>query len=416
MDKCHYDYHHQHDDVFEEQNETSSFGIEASVICDWQQPFIVERMTGNNNRTSAGDRCTVASLCAAEIAGYGIVVTTIAFVGVFLNTFNLIVLSTKRFPESSYTYLAGLAVADSLSLFFFAVNGIGRGFYPNHLAWRAFEVYVYFPCCTTTTTASILLTVTVTIERYAFIYHPLAAKTWCHQKTARKVVFVVWAVSVVINIPRFFVHAVGDQGELKFTSFGNSQSFAYLSWIYIFLLSLTTALILVVFNILLIIGVRRTNAKRRALCAGGGGDVSGAYGARQHREETTLTRTLIIVVCVFIAGELPSSFTSRSLFLALIGRSDKSLLLTTGYRVAVLISTILVVVQHSMNFVVYCVFNRRFCDVLRRHYIPVIFFCRCSSCRRRSRLTMVEDELLEKAERENTQNGSSLNAKTNSVI
>ena len=90
---------------------------------------------------------------------------------------------------------------------------------------------------------------------------------------------------------------------------------------------------------------------------------------QREQDEARLTRTLIVLVCVFILGETPSAFTSRSMVVALLG-GDQSILQSGGYRVAVLVSTLLVVAQHSINFVVYCVFNRRFCDALRAR-LPV---------------------------------------------
>lgn len=335
------------------------------------------------------DDCAVVALCVAERIGYALAVPTIACAGILLNIFNLVVLSTKRFPESSYSYLAALAVADLLSLCFFAVNGIGRGNYPDDYAWRVFEVYVYFPLGHSTTTASVLLTVTVTVERYAFIYHPMKSKAWCNQVTARRVVAAVAALSFLVNIPRFFVMTADGDGHLKFTDFSRSTFYVYLSWVYFSLLSLAPSLSLIFFNALLIIGIRKTGQKRKSLFAN-------RTGNDRSQEEATLTRTLIIVVCVFIAGELPSSFTSRSLIVALICGGDQSLLKTTGYRIAVLVSTILVVMQHSLNFVVYCVFNRRFCSVLRLHYLPMLCGCR-------SRLVQVVDEI-----KGNSEKGSSL--------
>lgn len=346
------------------------------------------------NYPNGTDICAVVALCAAERIGYALAIPTIACVGILLNVFNLIVLSTNRFPESSYSYLAALAVADLLSLCFFAVNGIGRGCYPDSYAWRTFEVYVYFPLGHSTTTASILLTVTVTVERYAFIYHPMQSKTWCSQMVARRVVAVVAAVSFAINIPRFFVMTVDANGHLEFTDFSRSQFYVYLSWVYFSLISLAPSLSLIVFNTLLIIGIRRTGRKRKSL-------FGTRNGNSRSQEEATLTRTLIIVVCVFIAGELPSSFTSRSLVVALISGGDQSILTRTGYRIAVLVSTILVVMQHSLNFVVYCVFNRRFCSVLRLHYLPILFGYR-------SKLNQVVDEV--KALEGNSENKSSLRA------
>lgn len=322
------------------------------------------------------DPCAaVMALCVAETTGYAVVIPTICCIGVLLNILNLVILSTNRFPESSYSYLTALAVADLLSLSFFAASGIGRGHYGYDPRWNAFEAYVYFPLGSGATAASILLTVTVTVERYAFIYHPMRSKAWCNRTTARKVVAAVVGVSVALNVPRFFAMRVGDKGRWEFTAFGRSEYYSlYAVWVNFGLVSVGSCLCLVVFNTLLVVGIHRTNRKRKSLVGSAGAAAAAAKnGNKNQQEDATLTRTLVMVVCVFVAGELPSSLTSRSLFVALVGGGGRGDLLdATSYRIAVLVSTALVVAQHSLNFVVYCVFNRRFYAVLRMRFLPLI--------------------------------------------
>jgi len=349
--------------------------------------------------------CSETVLCTAERIGYAVAVPTICLLGILLNIFNLVVLSQGRFKESSYSYLTGLAVADLLSLFFFGVNGIGRGYYLNDPGWRAFEVYAYFPFGASTTTASVLLTVTVTIERFAFIYWPAESKAWCTKATAQRVGLAVWTGSIVINIPRFFILRVAENGKLEYTWFGQTAFYHYLSWSYFFCISLGSGVCLIILNVLLVVGIRRAGARRQSMqsrsvlirtdtdqCTAGASSLrsNGEFGQgsqtkndganepangvstrqsprdrQREKDEATLTRTLVVIVCVFIIGETPSSFTSRSMVVALLG-GDQTVLESVGYRAAVLISTLLVVSQHSVNFVVYCVFNRRFCDSIRQ--------------------------------------------------
>lgn len=361
MENCH---------RYDNNGAVDAFVNSTLVVCSWQSPPELRLRTGGYNGTA--DHCLVSAVCAAERAGYAVAIPAVCCVGILLNVVNLTILLTNRFPESSYSYLSALAVADLLSLLCFGVNGVGRGFYDGHRGWRAFEVYAYFPLGSSSTTASVFLTVTVTVERYAFIYHPLRSKAWCNRAVARRVVAAVALGSVAVNIPRFFAMRVGGSGQLEFTRFGLSAYYSSIVWIYFSVISVGSCVCLVVFNTLLIIGIHRTHRKRRALVGGGGG--SAASANNKSRDEMTLTRTLIIVVCVFMVGELPSSFTSRSFFVALVGRKDHELLFAPGYRVAVLVSTGLVVAQHSLNFVVYCVFNRRFCAVVR-HRLASMIFC-----------------------------------------
>ena len=285
--------------------------------------------------------------------GQGIIIPSICLIGMCLNMLNVSVLLSGKFPQSTYTYLANLAVADFLSLLLFGVNGIGRGHYHGVVGWRIFEVYVYFPCGMISTTASILLTVTVTVERFIFIYKPTSSKKLCQQRLARRVSLLLWIFCLIYNVPRFFVFQV-QNGELSYTAFSASTAYIFFSWFFFITVSLGASLVLIVFNILLLRGLRRLNERRRTMTH------------QHHRtEEQRLTRTLISVIFVFVLGELPSAVLSRTAVVAILGHGSKAVLASLEYQIAAFIATVLVVSQHSLNFVIYCVFNTRFLAVFK---------------------------------------------------
>lgn len=309
-----------------------------------------------------------AAMLYIEKVGHGIVVPTICFLGMALNLFTLCVLFSRSLSESSYSYLSGLAVADFLSLLLFGINGIGRGYYKGIYGWAVFEAYIYFPCGLISTNASVLQTVTVSVERFVFLYRPLQAKRWCNRSRARYIMAALWLASVLVNIPRFFVFKIGDDGPLGYmlgyTPFGKSAFYSALSWIYFFVVSVATAVLLIIFNILLIRGIHVTNARRRTM--------QSAMSQHQRQDENRLTRTLVTVIFIFLVGELPSAMLSRSVVVGILGHGRRDILSTRGYRVAVLIATVLVVLQHASNFVVYCVCNKRFWAVFKRKFCPCI--------------------------------------------
>lgn len=307
-------------------------------------------------------------ICYMEKGGYGIIVPSVSFVGIFFNILNLVVLRSRKLKESTYTYLTGLAIADGLSLVFFGVNSIGRGHYPDSYRWRVFEVYLYWPIGTITTVASVMLTVTVTVERFIFIYRPYRARTWCVPRVAQRVTLVVFALCAVCNIPRFFVFAINPTSfALEYTSFAQTPFYIAYSWMHFLVISVGSALLLIVFNILLLLGIHRTHRRRHYMISR-----HSAAAARERKDETRLTKTLVAVIFLFIVGEIPSALCSRSIVVGIIGSGDTTILQSFGYKVAVLVSTILVVNQHSLNFVIYCVFNRKFWAVFKRKLCPCI--------------------------------------------
>ncbi|ESO00732.1 hypothetical protein HELRODRAFT_175723 [Helobdella robusta] len=111
----------------------------------------------------------------AEGLAFTIIVPTICCIGMLLNFTILLILKSKRnFPESTYFYLFHLALADFLTLGFFCLNSVGKGFYPKSFHWRMYEIYVYFYFGSICSNASIFITVTVTVESHTtivFIYN-----------------------------------------------------------------------------------------------------------------------------------------------------------------------------------------------------------------------------------------------------
>ncbi len=117
-------------------------------------------------------------------------------------------------------------------------------------------------------------------------------------------------------------------------------------------------------------------------------------------DETRLTRMFITLVCVFVIGELPSALLSRGIVVAFVGENAKKTLDSKGYQIASMIATVLVVTQHSVNFIIYSVLNTKF----TRAFQSAI--CACTGKRmENNNLTMVtyhqtqeqiqEEELLE---------------------
>ena len=307
-------------------------------------------------------------VCDMSRIGHGIIIPIIAGIGMFLNVLNLIVLCNGKLSESTYTYLTGLAVADFGTLAVFFVNGIGRGFYPEVYEWRIFEAYVYFPCGLITTTAGVLLTVMVSVERIIFIYRPIKAKLVCRTTIARKLCTAVWLFSIFANMPRFFVFALDERrGDLGYSEFGKSVHYNVLSWFYFIAISCGCGIALIILNAFLMHGIHRTNLRKRHLVSNMAHTVN-----QQKQDELRLTRTLISVVTIYLIGEIPSALLSRSLVVALIGHGNDKIVKTMGFKIASLVATILVVLQLSLNFVVYCVFNRRFWALFKQQF--------CSSC------------------------------------
>ena len=304
--------------------------------------------------------------------------------GIVLNVINTVVLRDKRLKESSYTYLAALAVADSCSLLMFGLNGVGRGHFPDHYGWQVFQVFVYFPVCLSSTSTSVFLIVTVTLERFLFLYRPLAARICCNRRMARRVVVAITLFSVVINVPRFFVFRITPAGDMQRTWFGNSIFYKTLTWLFFLLVAVGCGLVLIVINALLINGIQRVNDRRQMLTRSA--DACGGGKAGEKSQERRLTRTLVSVTVLYLVGELPSCIFSRLVFTAILGPNNAHVTGAYWYLVAEWLATVCAVSQHSLNFVFYCIFNKRFYQVFR---IKCLTCSKTPTCREHSELASI---------------------------
>ncbi|CAH1799546.1 unnamed protein product [Owenia fusiformis] len=289
---------------------------------------------------------------------YGIVVTSICLFGIVCNCLNLIVLAGKHLQESPYTYLTALAVADLLTLILFFFTGLARGVFPDSHGWMIFQAHVYYPLAYISTMVGIFMTLALTIERLIFVHCPIRSRQLCNQTVARKVTICLTSFAIVFQFPRFFAYEVTENGVFSFTHFGKSLGYEIYSWIHLVVFSVGSCVAIAILNILLIHGVYKMEKRRKSLV------FQKSSMVRQMSNQNRLTLTLISVVFLFLIGQLPSSFLSRG-FITLVS-GNKEILQSYTYRVASMVSMILVTLNHSLNFVIYCAFNKKFWAVFKQ--------------------------------------------------
>ena len=142
------------------------------------------------------------------------------------------------------------------------------------------------------------------------------------------------------------------------STYGQSVFYLVLSWLYFITLVLGTSAALIVINGLLIRGLRRLSNRRSSM-------VSQARNGRLRRDDLHLTWMLVVIVFVFLIGEIPSACVSELLVVDIFSNGNKKVMEMPEYRVASLVAYALVVSQHSMNFVVYCLMNKKFASALK---------------------------------------------------
>lgn len=141
----------------------------------------------------------------------GILLNVIGFFGILGNIISMIILSRPQMRSSINYLLIGLARIDIgliiTSILLFGLPGI----YPYTGMMFTYFYYVYphivpvvYPLANMVQTASVYLTLTVSLERFVAVCHPLRARSLCTCGRAKLYVIGIIVFSVIYNLPKCF--------------------------------------------------------------------------------------------------------------------------------------------------------------------------------------------------------------------
>ncbi|TGZ72901.1 hypothetical protein CRM22_001806 [Opisthorchis felineus] len=321
----------------------------------------------------------------------GVSTMCICCLGAIGNILCLIVL-TKRPVGSATTnlYLIALAVADLLVLFATILTAVKDSRRPQReqlavLRWQDApfipEAYPYFHSTAILfQVTSVWLTVAFTGDRYLMICHPFFAKRWCTVRLTRISIVIIYLMSVVYGIPRYFEYRgfevyvpksnpTEDDGMLEnlplsehfqrivwydLTEFGSSSQFRtfYHLWSWNILVVALPFVSIAVMNSFLICEVRRSRTR----------NVKQNLQKVSRRQDTNIM--LIGVIVVFFICQTPAAISHFSW--GVIPLADMTKL---PWYLLNEIGNLLVVVNSAINLVPYYLFSRRF----RRQF--TLLFC-----------------------------------------
>lgn len=170
-------------------------------------------VVGSGDDGAGGDEAAVEDdyNLLFEFIAYGVFLNVIGVFGILGNVISMIILSRPQMKSSINYLLIGLARCDTVliitSIILFGLPII----YPttSHLFVYYFKVYpliapVVYPIAMISQTVSVYLTLTVTLERFVAVCHPLQARSLCTYGRARAYVVVIIVFSVLYNITRFW--------------------------------------------------------------------------------------------------------------------------------------------------------------------------------------------------------------------
>ncbi|KAK8753491.1 hypothetical protein OTU49_004665 [Cherax quadricarinatus] len=201
-----------------------------------------------------------------------------------------------------------------------------------------------FPLGLIAQTGSVYLTVTVTLERYIAVCRPLRARSLCTYGRARVYVISVALFSVLYNLPRFWevsyqeCYIRGEWLTVVVPSQLRQDPYyieIYIMWLYLIVMYLIPFLSLMVFNFFIYKEVRAANHERQQL-------------SRLQRKEIGLAVMLLVVVTVFFVCNV------LAFIINILELLDITIDLLT------MASNLLVTINSSVNFIIYCIFGQKF--------------------------------------------------------
>lgn len=226
----------------------------------------------------------------------GVLLTVISIIGIFGNIFSVMGLAKNKKSTRSFTkLLIALAICDLIylviSLIIFGFPTLSEEFKKN--------IYVFvLPVCYglahVSRVGSISLTLSVTIERYYSVCHPLS-----QFQIKRHLLTISLLFAIVYNIPRFFELSLrGDKPgeyEIVTTDLRRNPYYAllYIFWAKFLLVEMLPYVIMIGLNILIFRRVKQLVKMRSEV------GIEPASGA-VHQDEIDLAVILLAIVCIFI--------------------------------------------------------------------------------------------------------------------
>ena len=298
-----------------------------------------------------------------------IVMGFLAVFGCIGNCLSLMVLSREKSKSVTPFLLMALVVAETVFLatvlivrVLTSVQSFNTSLHnPISHVLPYFGSYIY-PVAMTAETGTIWLTILVTVNRFMAVCRPYDVTQLASKMKARKQVTVVVMFAIIYNIPRYFDYSVKtrlirghnctvmSEIYVRKTTFSSNQIYnlIYHNIMYFLVMYIIPLAMLVVLNYKLTRALKYRKQRHRNMVA--------AVHDAQSRSEDDITTILVAIVLVFLICQTPALITQSLLSLL----NEKSTLCPNFYFYYARCSDALVVLNSSMNFIIYIFCSQRF--------------------------------------------------------
>ena len=304
-------------------------------------------------------------------------ISSIAFFGILGNLLNIAILTRRQFHKnvsklerSSLLSLIILAVSDLfVCLCFFPKafkpnrykRSTGITLHPGKQFWFYWDMYGE-AATNTFIVWSTWLTVSMAISRYVALCHPMKARRIVGLKSTKVSILLTFLLSVLLNIPFFLIYesvSFYDYHYIVMNDFGNSFTYTVIGWLQALFGTFLPIGVLILCNVSLARTLQKSDALRRQCTRQAAPDDD-----KRHR----ITLTLVIIIVLYLTCVAPSRLI---VFVIDVAHSSKDIPLSSlvnlssALQYVVTVLNLTVAVNFAVNFLLYCVVNVYFREVVR---------------------------------------------------
>ena len=293
---------------------------------------------------------------------YGPLYIVVCIFGLVGNSLSFAVLHGYSRSNVATFLLKALAVSDNLflvtALFVQTLTAMLLSFGKKEVLLPIYpyiQTYVW-PATHMIQMGTVWMMVLIATNRYIAVCKPLHAPRLCRKRNVKVQILIMTVFIIAYNIPRFFEYKytyvnvtttenttetnevnIGLQSKVIYNILYENVSYC----LFVFLIPL---IVLVVLNVHLVRELKSAQKSREALTS------------RTSTEENNITLVMIVIILVFIVCQTPSALNQILYYIV----DDKLKETCSHYMKYYHICNLLIIMNSSMNFVIYCVFRRQF--------------------------------------------------------
>uniref|UniRef100_A0A1Y9IVJ8 G-protein coupled receptors family 1 profile domain-containing protein n=1 Tax=Anopheles minimus TaxID=112268 RepID=A0A1Y9IVJ8_9DIPT len=310
---------------------------------------------------------------------YGYCIPVLLLITLAANSLIIIILKKRTMASPTNFILMAMAVCDMFTLLFPAPGLMYMYTFGNHYkplapvaacyVWNALNEILPAMCHT----ASVWLTLALAVQRYIYVCHAPAARTWCTIARVKKCIAYICVAALLHQGSRFFDKSYslvtidwnGQPTNVCHVETANwiheyaSEDFYYTFYFSfrILFVHLIPCASLVALNVLLFRAMKQAQQKRERLFKD-----NKKRESKRVRDSNCTTLMLIVVVTVFLVVEIPLGvITALHIISSLLFEF-------LDYYIAnlfILFANFFLIVSYPINFAIYCGMSRQFRETFK---------------------------------------------------